>query len=130
MPEAGRYKPEGRSDISVYVVASDAGRVVDFIRDVLNASELLVLARPDGTLMHAEYKIGDSVVMITQATADYPAFPVWLHVYVPDVNATYGKALAHGATSVQEPKRGDDDDRRGGVMDAAGNTWWISTFEG
>jgi PhnB protein len=71
-------------------------------------------------------------VMLTQGTDQYKAFPVWLHVYVPDVDATYRKALARGAESVMEPvKRDDPDDhdRRGGFKDPAGNTWWIATSE-
>jgi uncharacterized glyoxalase superfamily protein PhnB len=54
--------------------------------------------------------------------------PVWLHVYMPDVDATYQRALDAGAASVQAPSRREGDpDRRGGVKDPAGNTWWIAT---
>lgn len=121
------YKPEGHPDVSIYMMASDAQAVIDFATRVLDAVELMKMTRPDGSIMHAEIRVGDGVVMISQATEAYPAFPVWLHVYVPDVDATYRRALEHGATSLQEPRRGDDPDRRGGVKDAAGNSWWIST---
>ncbi|MGV6872213.1 VOC family protein [Pseudochelatococcus sp. B33] len=127
------YKPEGRPDVSVYIMAQDAAAVIDFAVEVLDAVELMKLERPDGSLRHGEYRIGDSTVMLSQATEEYPAFPVWLHVYVPDVDAAYRKALALGATSVQAPTRAEDaedTDRRGGVRDGAGNVWWISTFEG
>jgi PhnB protein len=56
-----------------------------------------------------------------------PAVPIGLHVYVPDVDATYQRALTAGGVSVQEPTHKDDPDRRGGVQDPAGNTWWIAT---
>jgi PhnB protein len=124
------YKPNGHPDVSVYMMASDADAVMTFARDVFGAEELMKHTRPDGSLMHAEFRIGDSVVMLSQGTDAYKAFPVWLHVYVPDVDATYRKAMALGAESVMEPvKRDDPDDhdRRGGFKDPAGNTWWIAT---
>ena len=66
--------------------------------------------------------------MIADAGGEFPAFPSWLHVYVPDVDATYQRALEAGGVSVQEPqqKKGETD-RRGGVKNIAGNTWWIAT---
>ena len=78
--------------------------------------------------MHAEVQIDDTVVMITDGGSDNPAFPVWLHVYVPDVDAAYQGALDAGGVPVDEPKqREGDPDRRAGVKDPAGNTWWIAT---
>ncbi|WP_137391710.1 VOC family protein [Rhodoligotrophos defluvii] len=123
------YKPAGHPDVSVYIMANDAEAVIGFLTDVFDATTLMSLAREDGSVMHAEVRIGDSVVMLAQAMPEYPAFPVWLHVYVPDVDATYERALAHGAQSVQEPQRKGDEDRRGGIKDPAGNIWWISTRE-
>jgi uncharacterized glyoxalase superfamily protein PhnB len=68
--------------------------------------------------------------MLADGGGQVPAFPVWLHVYVPDVDATYRRALAAGGVSVQEPSQQGDPDRRGGVKDPAGNTWWIATQVG
>ncbi len=53
--------------------------------------------------------------------------PSFVHVYVPDVDVTFQRAMAHGATSVQEPVKKDDADKRGGFKDAGGTTWWIAT---
>lgn len=73
-------------------------------------------------------RIGASVVMLAEGSRDYPAFPAWLHLYVPDVDVSYRRALDAGAASVQEPQqKPGDPDRRGGVLDPAGNTWWISS---
>lgn len=122
------WKPEGYNSVSVYLVANDAQRVIDFLQRTFDATDLRRFDTQDGKIMHAEVRIGDTVVMIADASSAYPAFPVWLHVYVPDVDATYKKALAAGGISVQEPmQREGDPDRRGGVKDPAGNTWWIST---
>jgi uncharacterized glyoxalase superfamily protein PhnB len=85
----------------------------------------------DGSIMHAEVKIDDTVIMLADAGGDYPAFPAWLHVYVPDIDNSYRYALEVGAESVQEPERKKGDaDRRGGVKDPSGNTWWIATQVG
>ncbi len=78
--------------------------------------------------MHAEVRIDDTVIMLAD-----PAPPDWLpgsahvHIYVRDVDATYRKALETGAVSVQEPVKKQDEDKRGGVRDAGGTTWWIAT---
>jgi PhnB protein len=105
-----------------------AHSVIDFLKKALGATELRRYDKPDGSVMHAELRIGDTVVMIGDASSEWPAFPSWLHVYVDDVDATYQRALAAGGISVQEPKqREGDPDKRGGVKDPGGNTWWIAT---
>ncbi|WP_224248230.1 VOC family protein [Hyalangium gracile] len=124
------YKPEGYASVSVYLMANGAQRVIDFLKKTFDAQELRRYDAPNGTIMHAEVRIDDTVVMISDGGGPYPAFPVWLHVYVPDVDATYQRALAAGGVSVQEPVQKGDPDRRGGVKDPAGNTWWISTQVG
>jgi uncharacterized glyoxalase superfamily protein PhnB len=111
-------------------MADGAQRVIDFVVDVLGGELIMRMNREDGWLMHGSLRIGDSVIMLADATKDFPGFPIWLHVYVPDVDATYRRALEHGATSVQEPSEKGDGDRRAGVKDPAGNTWWIATHLG
>jgi PhnB protein len=124
-------KPEGYSTVSPYLVAEGAQRVIDFLKKVFDATELRRYDMPDGSIMHAEVRVGDTVIMIGDAGDQWPALPSHLHVYVDDVDATYRRALAAGAPSVREPeqKQGDPD-RRGGVKDPAGNTWWIATQVG
>jgi len=125
------WKPETYNSVSVYIMAERSQRVIDFLNRAFDGVNLRRFDDPNGRIMHAEVRVGDTVVMISDANATYPAFPVWLHVYVPDVDATYKKALAAGGVSVQEPTRREGDpDRRGGVKDPAGNTWWISTQVG
>lgn len=60
-------------------------------------------ARPDGTIRHAEVKIGDSVVMVGEATEEWPPMPAMLYLYVEDVDRVYRQALEAGATSLREP---------------------------
>ncbi|HSH82380.1 MAG TPA: VOC family protein [Herpetosiphonaceae bacterium] len=124
------YKPEGYSSVAVYAVADGAQRVIDFLKHTFDAEELRRFDNPDGSIMHVEVRIDDTIVMLADGGGEFPAFPVWLHVYVPDVDATYRRALAAGGVSVQEPQQQNDPDRRGGVKDPAGNTWWIATQVG
>lgn len=130
MAEAVSFQPAGHSTVSVYMMADGAERVIDFAAAVFGGETLMLMKREDGSVMHASIRIGDSTVMLSDGTKDYPAFPVWLHVYVADVDATFQKALSHGATSIQEPSEKGDGDRRAGVKDAAGNSWWIATHVG
>jgi PhnB protein len=122
------YKPDGYSSVSPYLIAAGAQRVIDFLKQAFGARELRRYDMPDGTIMHAEVRIEDTVVMIGDAGDNWPAVQAHLHVYVQDVDATYARALGAGGVAVQPPERkGQDPDRRGGVRDPAGNTWWIAT---
>ena len=77
--------------------------------------------------MHAEVRIDDTVVMMGEASEGWPAAPAMVHVYVRDADETYRRALAAGATSVQEPAQKGDADKRGGVKDSDGISWWMAT---
>ncbi len=122
------YKPQGYSSVSAYIVANDAQGVIDFLMEAFDARQTRRYEMPDGSIMHAEVQIDDTVVMVSDGTEDNPPFPIWLHVYVPEVDASYRRALEAGGLSVDEPKqREGDPDRRAGVKDPAGNTWWIAT---
>jgi PhnB protein len=102
--------------------------VIDFLKEAFGARELRRFDMSDGSIMDVEVRIGDTVVMIGDAGENRPAVPAHLHVYVDDVEGTYHRALEAGGVSVQPPERkGVDPDRRGGVKDPAGNTWWIAT---
>jgi uncharacterized glyoxalase superfamily protein PhnB len=121
------HKPDGYSTVSPYLIVSGAEATIRFLTAVFGARELRRYPAPDGKLMHAEVQIDDSVIMIADGVEAWPPIPSHVHVYVEDVDATYRRALTHGATSVQEPVKKDDSDKRGGVKDAGGTTWWIST---
>lgn len=125
------YKPQGYPSVSAYVVADGAQGVIDFLIESFGARQTRRYDMPDGSIMHAEVLIDDTVVMVTDSGGDNPAFPVWLHVYVRDVDESYRRALEAGGHPIEEPKRREGDpDRRGGVKDPAGNTWWIATQDG
>jgi len=77
--------------------------------------------------MHAEVRIDDTVMMLADSAEGWSPVPSHVHIYVADVDATYKRALEAGAISVQAPIKKEDEDKRGGVKDAGGTTWWIAT---
>lgn len=121
------YKPIGYSSVSPYLIVVGARKTIDFLVQVFGAVELRQFYDATGMVMHAEVQIDDTVVMLADSSGDWPPVPASVHVYVADVDAAYQRALAAGATSVQEPVKKDDADKRGGVRDAGGTTWWIAT---
>lgn len=122
------YKPQAYNSVSPYLIVDGASRTIDFLVQVFDAVEIRRFAGPAGQIMHAEVRIDDTVVMLADGAADWPPTPTSVHVYVADVAATYQRALAAGAESIQEPVKKDDADKRGGVKDAGGTTWWIATM--
>ena len=117
------YKPDGYTTVSPYLTVDGASQVIDFLIRVFSATELRRFPDDTGRLMHAEVRIGDTVIMLADSVDGWPPVASNVHVYVADVDATYQLALASGATSVQEPIKKDDEDKRGGVRDPGGNTW-------
>lgn len=122
------FKPSGYNAVSPYLVVGGAQRMIDFLKAAFGATELRRYDNADGTIMHAEVKIDDSVVMMGDASARFPANKLLIHVYVADVDAVFRKALAAGATVDQEPQqKPGDPDRRGSFKDFAGNIWAVGT---
>lgn len=121
------HKPRGYTTVSPYLIVDGASETIDFLQRVFGATELRRFPNPKGKLLHAEVRIDDTVVMLADSADGWPAVASHVHIYVRDVDATYRRALEAGATSVREPVKQDDEDRRGGVRDPGGTTWWIAT---
>lgn len=121
------HKPDDYSTVSPYLIVDGAEATIDFLVEVFDAVELRRFPDEAGKLMHAEVRIDDTVVMLADGGEGWPPVPSYVHVYVRDVDAAYERALEAGAESVQEPAQKGDEDRRGGVKDAGGTTWWIAT---
>jgi PhnB protein len=120
--------PDGYHTLTPYLVVDGAERIIQFMKNAFGAQSVHEpMMRPDGKIMHAELKIGDSVVMIADASERAKATSAMLHVYMPNVDAVYQKALKAGGTSVMEPTDMFYGDRSGGVTDPAGNQWHIGT---
>jgi uncharacterized glyoxalase superfamily protein PhnB len=122
--------PEGYHTVTPYLVVRGAAKTIDFIKKAFGGEYAFEpMTGPNGRIMHAELKIGDSRVMISDATDEHPAMQCMLHLYVPNVDAVFQRAVAAGATSVREPSDQFYGDRGGGVKDAAGNYWHIATHK-
>lgn len=119
--------PSGYGTVTPYLVVRDAESVIDFAKQTFGATELSRLTDDSGSIMHAEFTIGDSLVMIGTAGEQNPPMPAMLHVYVADADAVYLQALAAGATSLREPRTEFYGDRMAGVRDTQGNQWWLAT---
>jgi PhnB protein len=119
--------PEGYHSVTPYLVVENAERLMDFLKKAFGAVEVHRTAGPDGSIRHAEARIGDSMIMMGQARAPWTPRPAMLYLYVPDVDATYAKALAAGGKAAQEPTTHFYGDRSGAVDDSQGNQWWMAT---
>jgi uncharacterized glyoxalase superfamily protein PhnB len=117
--------PEGYHSVQPYLTVENSAGLIDFMKEAFGATERMRMASPDGGVMHAEMDLGDSVVMLSDATEQYGPMPATLVVYVDDVDRVYKQALAAGATSEREPADQFYGDRTAGVDDAFGNRWWI-----
>jgi PhnB protein len=120
-------KPDQYHSVTPYLVVEGAARLLDFAKAAFGAQETERLAAPEGRIGHAELRIGDSVVMLADAHGGREPMPCMLHVYVDDADATFKRAVAAGAASVQPPADQFYGDRGGLVRDPCGNLWWIST---
>ena len=119
--------PEGSRTLTAYLTVEGASELMEFLTKAFDAKELHRSRRPDGSLWHAEMAIGDSRLMLGDATPQWRPRPGTLHVYVPDVDATYRAAVEAGAKSMMEPANQIYGDRMSGVEDRWGNQWWIAT---
>lgn len=128
-PPSADYKPDNYTSVSPYLVVPDSATLIGFLKEVFGAEELRCIPDPASTrIMHAEVRLDDTVIMMGDCMEGvWPAVECHVHVYVPDVDATYQKALAAGASSVQQPVQKGDEDKRGGFKDSSGITWWVGT---
>ena len=109
-----------------YLLVADADAELTFLKTAFDASETGCQRGPDNTVMHAEMTIGDSLVMLGQASDRWPSRPAALYLWVEDVDVTYARALHAGATSESAPEDKPYGHRNGGVIDPNGVTWWIA----
>ena len=121
------FKPDHYNSVSPYLIVDGASRTIEFLTTVFDAVEIRRFADADGKIMHAEVRLDDTVLMIADGAEGWPPLSASVHVYVADVDATYQRALTAGATAVQAPVKKEDADKRGGIKDAGGTTWWIAT---
>jgi PhnB protein len=103
--------------------------MLELVKRAFGAVELEHLKMGNGA--HVEAKIGDSMIVMEVSDPPHPGGkPASIYVYVDDVDASYQRALAAGATSVAAPEEKPYQERAAGVKDSFGNTWYIATYTG
>jgi PhnB protein len=119
--------PEGFNSITPFLVVEGADDFIDFLENAFDGKITSMTRTEDDQVMHATVQIGDSQIMLTDAMKNYPAGKCKLYLYVEDSDLVFTKAVKAGGTSLREPTTEFYGDRSGGVKDAWGNEWWIST---
>jgi PhnB protein len=127
---AAKPIPDGHHTVTPYLTVHDATKVIDFLKQAFDAEITHEpVKRPDGSIMHAQVKIGDSRIMIAEESEMAKATPSSLYLYVPNVDDVYKQAVKAGGKTIMEPMDMFYGDRSGGVKDPSGNSWMIATHK-
>ncbi len=129
--------PEGWNTLTPHLICAGASDAIAFYEKAFGAVPMNRLDGPDGKVMNAALRIGDSVVMVVDEVAEWKCFgpktlngsPVTLHLYVPDADASFQRAVAAGATPTMPPTDMFWGDRYGMVQDPFGHNWSIATHQ-
>lgn len=120
----------GFANIAPYILVNGALKFVEFLKAVFEGIELLRVPRKDGSLMHAEVRIGNSVIELSDADEQHAAAPATVHLYVNDPEEAYRRALSAGATSIYPVGEHPSGDLQGCVKDKFGNGWYVAKVQG
>lgn len=127
--------PDGYHAVTPYLIVKGASRAIDFYKNTFGAQEIMRFPGPNGTIGHAELRIGDSVIMLADEQQDhrspnaYGGSPVSLMVYVPDVDKTFKQAIANGAKETRAVQDQFYGDRSGNLVDPFGHVWTVATHK-
>lgn len=119
--------PENHQAVVAYPIVRGVPSLIEFLVATFDATEVHRTKQDDGTVMHAQVRVNDSMVMMGEAGTSHEPMPASLYVYVDEVDRVYDRALKAGAVSVMEPADQFYGDRTGGVRDPVGNVWWIAS---
>ncbi|HEV8066363.1 MAG TPA: VOC family protein [Planctomycetaceae bacterium] len=119
--------PEGQHSITPYLVVVGADKLITFLEQAFAGNCVERMQGPNGAIAHAEVKIGDSIVMLGEASERAKAYSAMLYHYVPNVDETHRRAVAAGAKVLSEPVDMFYGDRSGAVIDPFGNSWYLAT---
>lgn len=127
-----KYVPEGLRDVTIYLHPAGAPQMIGFLKEAFAAQEFVRYDSPEGLVLHAKIRIGDSMIEMGDARRHSSGMaldpmPAGMYLYVPDADAVYNHAIAAGAASLFEPANQPWGDRLAGAEDAWGNRWYIAT---
>ena len=117
--------PDYYLPIMPYLILDKVSEFIAFTKAVFNAEERMVVPREDGTIMHGEISIGKAVIMFTDSTGHYQAFPAGMFIQIENIDEVYHRAIKHGAVSLQELDEREYG-RSAGFQDRFGNQWWLT----
>ncbi len=126
---AVKPSPDGYHSVTPILSVPGVGKLIDFLKQAFGAVEKERFTRPDGAIMHAAVRIGDSLIMMGEPMGNSRPMPSCIYLYVNDADSLYKRALQAGAVSVSEPADQFYGDRNGSVKDPSGNVWWIATHK-
>jgi len=118
--------PTGYTIVAPWIVTPDTGKLLEFVAAVFGGVEMGRVPLEDGSIGHAEIRVGDTVLLAFDRRPDWPAMPSLLRVFVDDADAAIQRAVAAGASVVTAPSTHAFGQRGGRVRDPFGNIWWIS----
>ena len=127
MTKSNSHIPPGFHTVTPYIVVPGIARLLDFLTQAFGAIEKERMKREDGSIAHAAVTLGDSIIEMGEAV-DKKSMPMTFHVYFPNVDEMYKRALAAGAKSLSEPTDQFYGERSAGLTDAWGNHWYIATY--
>ncbi len=116
-----------KQTITPYFTVKGANRLMNFLVAAFDATIIKENRYDDGSVQHARFLIGNSVIMLNECTDDYPANISQMHIYVENADKAYQLALYLGATSLMEPNDRPHGDRMAGIKDPCGNVWWLTS---
>jgi PhnB protein len=118
--------PTGYTTVAPWIVTDDTGALLDFVTAAFGGVELGRVPLVDGSIGHAEIRVGDTVLLAFDRRADWPVWPSLLRVFVPDADIAFAAALRAGAQAVTVLTDNAFGQRGGRVRDPFGNIWWIT----
>jgi PhnB protein len=134
MPNAVKPIPERYHSLTPNLICRNAVAAIDFYKKVFGATEIERFPGPDGKVMHAELKIGDSVIFVSDAMGQVAAGagpgvsnPMYLHLYVQDADAVFNRAVTAGARVDMPLQNMFWGDRYGKLTDPFGQQWGVAT---
>lgn len=136
MARAVRFIPDGFHTATPYLIIRNASVAIDFYKRAFGAVELTRHADPNGKIRHAEIRVGDSPIMLTDEWSEFPEWqspqsrggsPVHIYLYVEDADALFAQAIGAGAKQLLPMQDQSYGDRSGGITDPFGHVWYIAT---
>lgn len=118
--------PEGYHSVTPYLIVPGASDFIEFTKRAFGAEEKERFG-PPGQIMHAEVRIGDSIIMLSDGSPEFEPTRSSIYLYVDDVDSMYQRALQAGGESLREPTDQFYGDRSAGVKDRWNNQWWLAT---